>query len=118
MTLRLDGAVLVVLIASALLWIEHGHRVATDAPTAAFGSLSVPKACPDSENVPYGANCIVFMQGDELSPEPRWRAYSVEVTPTAFADASGPACPANNENVPYSSRCIRFMSGWFWRPHP
>jgi hypothetical protein len=110
--------VVVASIAGALLWIEHGHHVVTDAPTPTeLAARAAARVCPDSENVPYSENCIVFMQGDRVAPDHHWRVNSAESTPDALTDAPGPACPANNENVPYSANCIRFMSGWFWRPN-
>ena len=114
--LKLGPAVIVAAIAGAVLWIEHGHRIVTDAPTPAeLAASRAATACPDNENVPYGENCIVFMQGDAASDR-RWRVNSGESTPAGSSDAPGPACYPN-ENVPYSANCIRFMSGWFWRPN-
>jgi hypothetical protein len=115
-SLKLGPAVIVAAIAGAVLWIEHGHSIVTDAPTPAELTASrAAMACPDNENVPYGETCIVFMQGDVASDR-RWWVNSGESTPAVSPDAPGPAC-SGNENVPYSANCIRFMSGWFWRPN-
>ena len=119
--LKLGPAVIVAAIAGAVLWIEHGHRIVTDAPTAAeLAASRAATACLDNENVPYGENCIVFMQG-VAAADGRWRRNAAESAPVGSPDAPGraelpgPACPPNNENVPYSASCLRFMSGWFWR---
>jgi hypothetical protein len=114
MASRLDVAVIVAAVAAAVLWIEHGHRVDIGTPAdAAYSSAGA--VCPDNENVPYGADCIRFMQGPE-APEARPRV-EVAIAPTDLPAAAGPPCPAN-ENVPYTTRCIKFMSGWFWRLNP
>jgi hypothetical protein len=114
--LKLDLAVIIVAVAGAMLWIEHGHRVVTDAPSPAeLAATRAAKACPDNENAPYGESCIVFMQGDAASDR-RWLVNSTESSPAALPDAPGPAC-SSSDSVPYSAHCIRFMSGWFWRPN-
>ena len=111
--LRLDRAAIIAAIAGGIFWIEHRHQIVTDAPTAAeLDARAAARVCPDSENVPYGQSCIVFMQGDIVSD----RVSPAASTQVALPDPAGPACPANNENKPYSASCIRFMSGWFWRP--
>jgi hypothetical protein len=110
--------VVLALIAGAVLWIEHGQRIVTDAPTPTeLAALAAARACPDSENVPYSQSCIAFMQGDRVIPPQRWLMGVVETTPAAASDAHGAACPSNSDNVPYTANCIRFMSGWFWRPN-
>ena len=114
--LKLDLGVIVASIVGAMLWIEHGHRI--DIGTLAGAAFNGPAAavCPDNDSIPYGADCIVFMQGGVAS-ERRWRVHAVERTPdvTDAVEVPAPACPANNENIPYSADCIRFMSGWFWQ---
>jgi hypothetical protein len=113
LVLKLNHAAMIAALAGGMLWIEHGHQIVTDAPTLAELEARVAaRACPDNENVPYGENCIVFMQGGVVSD----RVNSAENTQAVLPDGSGPACPPNNENKPYSADCIRFMSGWFWRP--
>jgi hypothetical protein len=116
MALRLDVAVIVVAIASAILWIEHGQRIDLETSADAAYAVSAGAVCPDNENVPYGADCISFMQG-ATAPDmlPRVGAASASAE---LPVAAGSACPSNNENVPYSAKCIRFMSGWFWRLNP
>ena len=115
------GPAIAALVAAAVLWIEHGNRVDSDIPVGAANAASAGSVCPDSENVPYSADCIAFMQGDVASAvRASWRepAKNLPVTPTqavGSAEASGSPCP-NNENTPYSANCIRFLSGWFWQP--
>ncbi len=111
---KLHLAVIAASIPGAALWIEQGHRIDIEPPAGAAFRASIAEVCPDNENVPYSAECIVFMQGEVASVSLRIR------TPTILPEASGrrelfgPACPPSNENVPYSSRCLKFMSGWFW----
>jgi hypothetical protein len=115
--LRLGLAAVVVAIAGAVVWFEHGQRIDVDTPAVAAFAATAGAVCPDNENVPYGAACISFMQGDAAVPDLHARVIEAKRAPAAPPDATGPACPANNENVPYSANCIRFMSGWFWRLH-
>jgi hypothetical protein len=126
LALRLDGVVIFAAIASAALWIEHGHRTVTDASTPAkLEALAAARACPDSENMPYTASCLAFLEGSDASAS-RWRPAAAK---SASADrpavpkhvelaavASRPAC-ADNDTMPYSASCIAFMTGWFWRPN-
>jgi hypothetical protein len=126
LALKLDGVVIFAAIASAALWIEHGHRTVTDASTPAeLEALAAAKACPDSENMPYTAGCLAFLEGSGASAS-RWRPAAAKSTsadrPGApknvelTAVASRPAC-ADNDTMPYSANCIAFMTGWFWRPN-
>jgi hypothetical protein len=112
--LKLELVVVAAVVASALFWIEQGHRIVTDAPAAVELAAS-NSVCPASENVPYGEPCILFMLGARASDSRR--AHSAESVPSEEPVAAGATCPPNNENIPYSASCIRFMSGWFWRPH-
>ena len=111
--LKIPYAAIIVAAAGGIFWIEHGHQIVTDAPTAAdLNARAAAIACPDNENVPYGQDCIAFMQGDGMSD----RMISAGSTQVTAPDGPGPACPPNNENKPYTASCIRFMSGWFWQP--
>jgi hypothetical protein len=113
-------------IAGAALWIEHGHQIFTDAPTPTeLSSLAAAAACPDSENIPYDASCIAFMQGGVASDR-RGRVNAEEKVAAAqsspkhielISPALGAACP-DNENTPYSANCIAYLTGWFWQPNP
>jgi hypothetical protein len=127
--LKLSQAVIVGSIAAAALWIEQGHRTVTDAPTSTeLEALAAARACPDSENMPYTAGCLAFLEGGASASASgmHWRPAVVE---SASADrpaaaknvelsavASQPAC-ADNDTVPYTANCIAFMTGWFWRPN-
>src|SRR5262249_6052775 len=121
-----DLAVIVTVVAGAVLWVEHGRRIDIATPTAAAFAASVGAVCPDSENVPYSADCIVFMRGENapnatvVVEAPSWApatsAYGA--APARLPDKSGQACPANIENVPYSEKRLRFLSGWFWQANP
>jgi hypothetical protein len=57
-----------VLIGGAALWIEYEHRTVTDAPTSTeLDALAAARACPDSENMPYTATCLAFLNGSAAS---------------------------------------------------
>jgi hypothetical protein len=120
---KLGVAVLVASIAGAVLLIEHGHRIDIATSTGVAFAAPVVAACPENENRPPSADCIVFMQGAVASGA-RAGVSAAANAPAAPADAPdsaeppGPACPHNNENVPYSAKCLRFLSGWFWRANP
>ena len=124
--LKLVRAVILVLIGGAALWIEYGHRTVTDAPTSTeLDALAAARACPDSENMPYTATCLAFLNGSAAS-EMRWRANARERVPAeqpsvARTTESSPGAPrsacGDTDAVPYTLNCIAFMSGWFWRPN-
>jgi len=125
LALKLDGVVIFAAIAGVALWIEHGHRTVTDAPTPAqLEAHAAASACPDNENKPYTASCIAFLEGSAASA-PHWRPAAANsasakqvATPKNIeltAVAARPAC-ADNDTMPYSANCIAFMTGWFWRP--
>jgi hypothetical protein len=119
-------AVTIASIAGAALWVEHGHRTVTDAPTTAqLDALTAARACPDSENVPYTPTCLAFLKGGAAS-ETEWRPDAAETASTRQPSASPDmeiisaerrAACADTDTVPYSISCIAFMSGWFWRPN-
>ena len=114
--MKLDLAVIVASIVGAVVWIEHG-RIDLETPAGPAFAEPLGAICPDNENAPYGAECIIFMQGDAAASDLRLRT-AAKNSPAALPDTAGPACPPNNENVPYSANCIRFISGWFWRLNP
>jgi hypothetical protein len=123
--LKADHVVIAALVAAALLWIEHGHRIVTDAPTSTeLDALAAARACPDSENMPYTARCLAFLKGNAAS-EMRWRPDAAETVsakqPAAATSnqltAVAPQVCADTDTVPYTASCIAFMSGWFWRPN-
>jgi hypothetical protein len=122
--LKPDYVVIAALVAAALLWIEHGHRMVTDAPTSTeLDALAAARACPDSENMPYTARCLAFLRGGVAS-EMRWRPDAAETVPAKHSAAAtgheltsvAPRACGDNDTVPYTASCIAFMSGWFWRP--
>jgi hypothetical protein len=122
--LKFVRAMIMVLLGGAALWIEYGHRTTTDAPTSAeLDALAAARACPGSENMPYTATCLAFLDG-RAAPERRANApergaakqrsatRALESNPVAPRSACG-----DTDAVPYTLNCIAFMSGWFWRPN-
>jgi hypothetical protein len=115
---------IMVLVGGAALWIEYGHRTATDAPTSTeLDALAAARACPDSENMPYTATCLAFLNGS-AAPERRVSAPEsglAERPSTTRVMESSPLAPrspcGDTDAVPYTVNCIAFMSGWFWRPN-
>jgi hypothetical protein len=124
--LTLDRIVIVAVIAGAALWIEHGHRTVTDAPTRAeLDALAAARACPDNENMPYTPACLAFLQGSAGS-ELRWRPTAAGRVPAERAfmpkdleltSVAPRAACADSDAMPYTSNCIAFMTGWFWQPN-
>jgi hypothetical protein len=110
---------IVVALAIGMLWIEHDHRIVVATP-ASTDDAPITAACPDSDSVPFSADCIAFIEGGASS---NIRAISAARPPEAThdrrsqADPVSPACPVSNENAPYSARCIKFLSGWYWQPN-
>jgi hypothetical protein len=123
---RLDLTAIALVVAVAMLWIERGHRIVTDAPTPTeLAALAAARVCPDSESVPYSGDCIIFMLGN--AGRDARRQARVEPTPTTArpsrmqhlekaSSARWPACP-DNDNVPYSAGCLAFLTGGFWQPN-
>lgn len=119
---KLDLAV-VAAIAGGLLWIEHSHRVVIGTPAAAEVAPSPTSVCPDTDDVPFSADCLAFIGG---GMPPKSRSGAINVSGVGMALAGGlerveqhvPACPASNENAPYSAKCIQFLSGWYWQADP
>jgi hypothetical protein len=108
---KLDFVIAGALLAGCAFWIERGQRVVIDAPTPS--ELAVAPACPDNDNMPYSANCVLYMSGT------KWRAISGETgatqaQPTPQVEGSPPAtsssCPSR-DNVPYDESCIAYMQG-------
>jgi hypothetical protein len=109
---KLDWAAAVVM-AAALLRIEHGHRIVIGTPAAAPAA----SVCPATDDVPFSADCLKFIDGG-VSPDRHARLTVVAVSPDAHADPHVTACPASNENAPYSAGCIKFLSGPDWQANP
>jgi hypothetical protein len=124
--LKLGRAVIVGSVAAVALWIEHGHRTVTDAPTPGeLDALAAARACPDNENMPYTARCLAFLQGSAPAETRGWPNAAERVLTDQHSAAENaeltsvsprPAC-ADNDTVPYTASCIAFMTGWFWRPN-
>jgi hypothetical protein len=98
--LRTDITVVVIALASGVLWIEHGHRVVIDAP-AADTAVSVVAACSDTDAVPYSTACLEYIK---LSSDTGPRL------PVVASLAAPAPCP-DTDRVPYSPSCIAFMKG-------
>jgi hypothetical protein len=78
---KFDLAVIVAAIAGGALWIEHRHHVVIDAPASVELAARAPAAaCPDNDNVPYSAGCIVFLGSGYLSGM-NWQANAAESVP-------------------------------------
>jgi len=78
---KFDLAVIVAAVAGGAFWIEHRHRVVIDAPASAqLAAQAPPAACPDNDNVPYSAGCIVFLGSNYLSGI-NWQANAAENVP-------------------------------------
>lgn len=116
---RLDLAVAAA-VAAALLWIEHDHRIIIGTPAAAEAVPQANSACPDTDDVPFSAECIRFIGGvvPDVAARPGAAARRTATEPSGRAASHDPPCPASNENAPYSAQCIRFLSGWYWRADP
>jgi hypothetical protein len=112
---KLDWAAAVVM-AAALLRIEHGHRIVIGTPAAAAPPPAA-SVCPATDDVPFSADCLKFIDGG-ASPDRHARLTVVAVSPDARADPHAAACPASNENAPYSASCIKFLSGPDWQASP
>jgi len=97
--LRFDVALIVVAVASGVLWIEQGHRVVIDAPVA--DTALVAAACSDTDAVPYSAACLEYINvSSDTGPR----------LPVVASLAAPAPCP-DNDRVPYSASCIAFMKG-------
>ncbi len=110
---KLDLAIVAVL-AGAMFWVEHEHRIIIATPAVAEPARP-GSVCPEKDSVPFSADCLAFIGG--RSAVIRTHAVAAEAPPAA-SDPHDPACPASNENGPYSAGCLKFMSGWYWHPNP
>jgi hypothetical protein len=115
---KLDVAVVAVM-AVALLRLEHGHRIVIGTPAPAEAAPQAAAVCPATDDVPFSADCIKFIDGGTW-PDRQARLNVLVVTSDARGRAAslGPACPASNENAPYSANCIKFLSGAYWQATP
>jgi hypothetical protein len=113
---KLDLAVTAAL-AVGLLWIEHEHRIILATPAAAEAAVSAASVCPETDDVPFSADCIAFIDGGVLPnvrSEPNTDGAAALSDAQQRAELHRPACPSSNENAPYSADCIKFLSGPYW----
>jgi hypothetical protein len=119
---KLDLAVVAVM-AAGMLWIEHEHRIIIGTPAAVEIAPPGASVCPDTDDVPFSADCIAFIDGGVM-PDIQSGARTAASAPVASLDGpersalDAPACPSSNENAPYSAACIKFLSGWYWQANP
>jgi len=122
---RLDLAVIAAFVVVGAAWIETRHRVVIEPPTRTKeASPGRAAGCPDNENEPYSASCLLFMG---IISGIRSQANAAEGTPAVAIDpprdaefSAGhptPPCP-DTDNVPYDANCLRFLSGRYWRVDP
>jgi len=119
---RLELAV-VALVAVGMFFVEHSHRISIVTPSTAGLSEAETSVCPDSDSVPFSADCLAFIRGGGnvragLSTAARARTLASDARQRRHVDSASPACPANNENGPYSAACLSYLSGWFWQVAP
>jgi hypothetical protein len=115
---RIDLTIIAV-VAVGMLWIEQEHRVFIS-PADAESERPASSVCPDTDDVPFSAECIKFIDGGVLPDIHARQSGSVSrhaamSDSRARPDPHGPARPPSNENGPYSAACIQFMSGWYWQ---
>ena len=63
MASKLDLAAIVA-AACAMLSIEHGNYIFTDVPARTDRSALAAAECPDNDNMPYPASCLIFLGGE------------------------------------------------------
>jgi hypothetical protein len=117
---KLDLA-LVAVIAAGLFRVEHAHRIVIATPAAAEVMPPAASVCPDTDDVPFSADCIRFIDGGILPDIHARKSATAGVLSSKAhgrADLHAPACPASNENAPYSADCLKFLSGWYWQANP
>jgi len=107
MASKLDLAAIVAAVCG-MLSIEHGNHIFTDVPTRTERSaLAAAADCPDNDNMPYSASCLIFLEG-KLESEVRRRGAAgrgAVAQPAAVKQdesiSPGEECPAK-DTVPYS----------------
>ena len=111
-------------IGAAACWmlsVEHGNHIFTDVPTRTERSaLAAAADCPDNDNMPYSASCLIFLEG-KLESEVRRRGAAERgavAQPAAVKQdeslSPGVECPAE-DTVPYSASCTAFLAGRLWQ---
>jgi hypothetical protein len=102
---KLDLVIVLAALAGGALWIEQGHRVVIDAPTAAELQLAAATAaCPENDTMPYDSRCLEYLN---VPARPAARLVVVSSRPR---DVQPAPCP-DNDKVPYSASCIAFLKG-------
>src|SRR3979411_3516372 len=102
-------------IGAAACWmlsVEHGHPIFTDVPTRTERSaLAAAADCPDNDNMPYSASCLIFLEG-KLESEVRRRGAAERgavAQPAAVKQdesiSPGEECPAQ-DHAPYTASCM------------
>ncbi len=115
MASKLDLAAIVAAVCG-MLSIEHGNHIFTDVPTRTERSaLAAAADCPDNDNMPYPASCLIFLEG-KLASEVRRRRVAERGAVAQPAASPGVECPAKDA-VPYSASCIAFLTDRFWQPN-
>ena len=120
MASKLDLAAIVAAVCG-MLSIEHGYHIFTDVPTRTERSaLAAAADCPDNDNMPYPASCLIFLEGKLASEVRRRRAAErgAVAQPAAVKQdeslSPGVECPAE-DTVPYSASCTAFLAGRLWQ---
>jgi len=120
MASKLDLAAIVAAVCG-MLSIEHGNHIFTDVPTRTERSaLAAAADCPDNDNMPYPASCLIFLEGKLASEVRRRRAAErgAVAQPAAVKQdeslSPGVECPAE-DTVPYSASCTAFLAGRLWQ---
>jgi hypothetical protein len=121
MVSKLDLAAIVA-AACGMLSIEHGNHIVADVPAHTERSAPAAADCPDNDNMPYPASCLISLEGKRASEVQHrgaagrgagaWPA-AVKQDQSILLEAE---CPATDA-VPYSASCIAFLTGWFWQPN-
>jgi hypothetical protein len=108
---KLDLAVVAVL-AVGMLWIEHQHSIIVTTPAAAEAAFSA--VCPETNDVPFSADCIAFIDGGvlpDVSSHLNTHPSTASLGAQQRAEFHASARPPSNENAPYSADCLKFISG-------
>jgi hypothetical protein len=113
---KLDLAA-VAALALAMLWIEHEHRIVVAAPASAEAASAARSVCPATDDVPFSADCIAYIEGGVL-PDASAKPNAAPLDAQRRVALHDPACPPNNENAPYSADCLKFLSGSYWQASP
>ena len=102
MASKLDLAAIVA-AACGMLSIEHGNHIFTDVPVRTERSaLEAAADCSDNDNMPYTANCLIFLEGklaSEVRPSRAAERGALAQSAAVKQDewiSTGVDCPAND----------------------